>query len=50
MAITSFLTGLLNSVGGLGGVTSFVTGVFGSLGLLSDRRLKSDIVVVSWSQ
>lgn len=37
--------GLVNSVvGGLGGLFS------GLFGLLSDRRLKSDVVAVNWSR
>jgi phage-related protein len=47
--IASLISSLLSTVSG--GVTTFVTGVFSSVGsLLSDRRLKSDIVAVSWSQ
>lgn len=47
--ITTLVTNFLNTVGG--NVTSFVTGVFASIGgLLSDRRLKSDVVAVSWSR
>lgn len=39
-ALLSFVTGVFN------GVTSFLTG----LGITSDRRLKSDIVAVSWGR